>query len=288
MQQTNTLETSGHYLNPSEWLGHVGEFLSGAETDCLPRLRTTLQCKLVGKDPSLLVPPDLAQDQPEILEYLTRFAAVSALTLIEDRRRLALAPIVERRRNNLPDMAMALSMLLQQTGLPGPLPTLSSPHSLHKTSRKIDVGQLLRAARQVTDQSRKVIVIPKSFVRKRLSEHEDSLSVRACQLTLDDNQTKDTQEPNDPIPFVQFHASDFHAIGYKTDAQFILCAYLAGGPIAQPETWSSFKALSQSPFQCQIFNSPYPHQNSALFYRMFYFDLHAEQIEPDIETSKIA
>ncbi len=288
MQQTNPAETAKttRYQNPSDWLNHVTGFLAGANNDCLTRLRTTLQCKHVGGEPSLLVPPDLAQDQPETLEYLNSFAAVTALTLIEDRRRLALAPIVEKRRNDLPDMAMAFSMLLQQTGLPGSLPTLSSPHTLDQTSRKIDITQLLRAANHIDSQSRKVVVVPKAFVRERLLEHEDSLSVRACKLTLTDSRTKD--EENLPVSFVQYHSSDFHAIGYKTETQFIVSVYLAGGPIVKPETWSSFETLSQSPFQCQIFASPYPRQSCALFYRTFYFDLNTVQADSEIETSKIA
>ncbi len=288
MLDTNTAVVTGirRYQNPTDWLSHVTGFLSGADNKCLSRLRTTLQCKHVGKEPSLLVPPDLAQDQPEMLDYLNSFAAASTLTLIEDRRRLALAPIVEKRRNDLPDMAMALSMLLQQSGLPGPLPTLSSPHTLDQTSRKIDVAQLLRAAHNTADQSRQVLFVPKTFVRERLLEHEDSLSVRACQLQLTDSHTDDKE--NHPTSFIQYHSSDFHAIGYRTDTQFVVCVYLAGGSITKPEIWSSFDSLTQSPFQCQVFTSPYPGQSCALFYRMFYFDLKIEQSDIGIEESRIA
>jgi len=98
---------------PGDWIDQLLYTLSGTQQAAESRLATTLQCKIVGDDLCLLVPPELAEYQPEILEYLHSFASTNTLTLIEDRRNLALAPIIDRRQKNSPEIAMALSSLLK-------------------------------------------------------------------------------------------------------------------------------------------------------------------------------
>ena len=55
------------------WIDRLQYRLSGTNQTAESRLTATLQCKTVGDDFCLLVPPELAEYQPEILEYLHSF-----------------------------------------------------------------------------------------------------------------------------------------------------------------------------------------------------------------------
>ena len=268
------------------WIDRLHYRLSGTNQTAESRLTTTLQCKTVGNDFCLLVPPELAEYQPEILEYLHSFASEHSLTLIEDRRDLALAPIIDRRSNNIPDMAMAVSSLLKQAGLPGPVPQLSSPHRLRAGGLKIDCAKLIRMAQGVNEQSRKVAIIPQPFIRQRLMQDDDSLTVSACQLRCSQpaklqkitpsskiNGSQVNEENDEMIIFAHFESPNFHAIGYTSASQFVVTVYLAGGSLLRPEIWASQSNLAENPFHCQIFSSPYPEQDCGLLYRTYYFDL---------------
>jgi len=297
LQQSTQTETAASG-NSKHWVSRLREHLTGAEPTAKARLHTTLQYKLVGKDRSLLVPPELAEDQPETLQYLHRFAKTHDLTLIEDRRRLELAPIVERRRSGTPNTAMAISLLLKQLGSPGPTPRLSSPHMLRPGNHKINLDQLVRIAAGVREQSKSISVTPNNFIKERLMQQSDKIDVSACRLqnpsgfatraattaSLTASADKPAEgEDNDALTFAQFHADDFHAIGYLTGDQLVVTVFLGGGPLASPELWADTDCLSDSPFHCQIFPSPFPQQTCGIFYQTFYID-QAGAIDPSVSS----
>ena len=266
------------------WVQSVRDQLAGASQKVEARLRTTLQCKMVGNEPSLLVPPELAEDQPEILEYLHEFTATNSLSLIEDRRRLDLAPIVEQRRIGTPNMAMGISLLLKQTGMPGPTKALSSPHTLKQGNRRIDIAELIRLGAAIQPKSRKIVFLPNAFVRTRLLGETETMIGHACQVVSRAGSTKTTDDKIDAstntatdsettTTVVQFEARDFHALGYVTNTQFVVTVYLAGGPIMNPSLWTHFYNLSETPFTCQIFDSPYPGQMYGIFHKTYYIEL---------------
>ena len=273
--------------NGQSWIQTVRDQLAGANQKVDARLRTTLQCKMVGSEPSLLVPPELAEDQPEMLEYLHEFTETNSLSLIEDRRRLDLAPIIEQRRNDTPNMAMGISLLLKQTGMPGSTCSLSSPHMLKQGNRRIDVAELIRLGAAIQPKSRKIVFLPNAFVRTRLLGEAQTMTGYACKVKSrqgddgenrqagPDGETGDTDpekiEPTTTV--VQFEAQDFHALGYVTNNQFAVTVFLAGGPIINPSLWTYFYNLSETPFNCQIFDSPYAGQMFGLFYKTYYIEL---------------
>ena len=78
---------------------------------------------------------------------------------------------------------------------------------------------------------------------------------------------------------VQFEAQDFHALGYVTNNQFVVTIYFAGGPISNPSLWTHFYNLAETPFSCQIFDSPYPGQMYGLFYKTYYIELDKQVTE---------
>ena len=298
LNQTTQVETA--VAGGSEhWVSRLREHLTGAQPSAKARLRTTLQYKLVGTDRSLLVPPELAEDQPETLQYLHRFAAAHSLTLIEDRRRLELAPIVERRRSGTPNTAMAISLLLKQLGTPGPTPRLSSPHMLRPGNHKIDLDQLVRIAASVRERSRHISVKPNNFIKERLMRQSDKIEISACRLqnpsgfatraattaSFTTNPGKAADETaDDALTFAQFHADDFHAIGYITGDQLVVTVFLGGGPLANPEFWTDTECLSDNPFHCQIFPSPYSNQTCGILYQTFYID-HDEALDTSLTST---
>lgn len=269
----------------------VRDQLAGANQKVEARMRTTLQCKMVGNEPSLLVPPELAEDQPEILEYLHEFTATNSLSLIEDRRRLDLAPIVEQRRIGTPNMAMGISLLLKQTGMPGPTRALSSPHTLKQGNRRIDVAELIRLGAAIQPKSRKIVFLPNAFVRTRLLGETETMVGHACQVVsradaresnnvgISSNIDNETDPKASATTVVQFEARDFHALGYVTNNQFVVTVYLAGGPIMSPSLWTHFYNLSETPFTCQIFDSPYTGQMFGIFHKTYYIELEDETKE---------
>ena len=294
--ESKTAGESGH------WVSRLREHLTGAEPKAKARLRTTLHYKLVGTDRSLLVPPELAEDQPETLQYLHRFASAHELTLIEDRRRLELAPIVERRKSGTPNTAMAISLLLKQLGTPGPAPRLSSPHMLRPGNHKIDLDRLIRIADGVRAESKTIAVTPGNFIKERLMKQSETVEIHACRLQNpsslstraattasftagDDKKVEaETSDDDDALTFAQFHAEDFHAIGYITGDQLVVTVFLGGGPLASPELWTDTECLSDSPFHCQIFPSPYQNQTCGIFYQTFYID-HDEAIDSSLTST---
>jgi len=297
LQQSTQVDTT-KARESQHWVSRLREHLTGAEPQAKARLRTSLQYKLVGKDRSLLVPPELAEDQPETLQYLHRFAKAHDLTLIEDRRRLELAPIVERRRSGTPNTAMAISLLLKQLGTPGPTPRLSSPHMLRPGNHKINLDQLVRIAAGVREQSKNISVTPGNFIKERLMQQSDTVEISACRLqnpsgfatrastaSLNTPENKVTElEDVASLTFAQFHADDFHAIGYVTGDQLVVTVFLGGGPLACTELWTDTECLADSPFHCQIFPSPYPNQICGIFYQTFYID-HSGAIDRSVSRT---
>ncbi len=267
------------------WVQTVRDQLAGANQSVDARLRTILQCKMVGNEPSLLVAPELAEDQPQILEYLHEFTASNSLSLIEDRRRMEIAPIIEQRRINTPNMAMGLSLLLKQTGMPGPTRSLSSPHTLKRGNRKINVAELVRLGAAIQPKSRKIVFLPNAFVRTRLLGETENMVGHACKVAASG---ASDDEQNNPTTVVQFEARDFHALGYVTNNQFVANVYLAGGPIANPALWTHFYNLSETPFSCQIFDSPYPGQMYGIFYKTYYIELDEHIVELTRSTTDAA
>jgi len=284
MSNTNRNEQSGQEAidetTSPAWIEMVRDHLAGANQKVHSSLRATLQCKIVGNEPSLLTPPELAEDQPEVLEYLHAFTRANSLSLIEDRRRLDLGPIVEKRKAETPNLAMGICLLLKQTGLPGPTHSLCSPHSLRPGNRKINVAELVRLAAAIQPSSRKIVFLPNAFVRTRLLGETENMIGHACKVSTS-NGSNDTQSDDKPITVVQFESRDFHALGYVTNNQLVVTVYLAGGPICQPSLWTHFYNLAETPFTCQVFESPYEGQMYGIFHKTFYIELDNEKAEPD-------
>jgi len=227
------------------------------------RMKTILSCNLTSSKPGLYVPPDMAELQPQSLRYLQMFAKINQLRLVEDRRRVDVQPIVDNRDRKPPTIALGLSMLLKQTGLPGKARSLSSPHRLNADSPHIGITRLIEMAEFSAGRSKRVVLLPNKFIVDVLDNDTQPISAYACKLS----------SANSTTILSHFDSPYFRAIGYSAGEQYVVHACLAGGPLHNPQLWTHLHTLSRTDFRFQLF----PAQNAAhdfgLFYTTFYFDL---------------
>jgi len=227
------------------------------------RMKTVLSCDLTSSKPGLYVPPDMAELQPQSLRYLQMFAKVNELRLVEDRRRVEVQPIVENRDRKPPTIALGLSMLLKQTGLPGKARSLSSPHRLNADSPHIGITRLIEMAEFSADQSKRVVMLPNKFIVDVLDNDTQPISAYACKLS----------SANSTTVLSHFDSPYFRAIGYSAGEQYVVHACLAGGPLHSPRLWTHLHTLSRTDFRFQLFPAKKAAHDFGLFYATFYFDL---------------
>nr|MBX2885946.1 hypothetical protein [Granulosicoccus sp.] len=208
--------------NTDDWIRGLSRVLKFTDQKLRPGLRATLSCKVADNEPTLFLPPELATLQPDILSYLHALGAANNITLTEDRREIDIQPMTERRSNRPSDLALGVSLLLRQTGLPGPAHCLSKPHVLRPDNPQIPLPKLINMAAHVQPSSKKVVFVPNRFLTGNFSEQAQPMTGYACRVI--------TQEEQITISY--FHSPDFHAMGYISNDQFVIHVFLAGGPIS--------------------------------------------------------
>lgn len=257
--------------NTDEWIRGLSRVLKFTDQRVRPGLRATLSCKVSDGEPSLFLPPELATLQPDILSYLHALGAANNITLIEDRREIDIQPMTERRSKRPSDLALGVSLLLRQTGLPGPAHCLSKPHVLRPDNPQISLPKLINMAAHVQPGCKKVVFIPNRFLTGDFSEQAKPMTGYACKVI--------TQEEQITISY--FNSPDFHAMGYISNDQFVIHVFLAGGPISSPKIWSPFSIMTDSAFRCQVFKSKSAAHHFGILYSTLYIDLEASmETEP--------
>lgn len=245
------------------WLIRLNELMSLTDTSMLPGNKANLSCNIDGDTNEMFLPANLAEFQPQVLRYLHALSAANNITLVEDRRAIEIQPVTERRLSRPSDLAIGVSLLLKQTGLPGPAHSLSSPHRLNIGNARIELPRLIRMAAELHAKSKRVVFLPNRFITGNFQEDAEPMTGYACKATCDTNN----------ITLGYFNAPEFRAVGYISNDQFVLHVLLAGGSISEPTIWSSLKTLNTSSFRCQIFNSPVPNADFGLLYSTYYIDL---------------
>lgn len=267
------------YLSPStgEWIQSLNTIL--ARTDQNPRKgnRATLSCRKIDDKPVMFVPRELPTLQPDLLRYLHALGSSNGITLVEDRRSIDIQPIRDRRDSKPSKMAMGVSLLLKQTGLPGPAHGLSRPHLLEAGNRKIDLVTLIRMSASVYGESKKVVFIPNRLLAPN-KDDRTPMTGYACQIRSGD----------DRFLLSYFNAPEFHAIGYNAGTQFVLHVLLAGGSISNPEIWSPFETLTDSTFRCQILADQNNQELFGLLYSTFYIDLASSMHDNLVKQDKLS
>jgi len=264
---------------PPDWIQALSQGLSFTDQRVRQGLRATVSSKIIDDKVHLFIPPELAQLQPDVLRYLHALGAAHNFTLVEDRRSVDIEPIAERRSARPNDLALGVSLLLKQTGLPGPAHSLSEPHILRPDNPRITLPRLIRMAAQVQADSKKVIFVPNRFLTGDFGQQAEPMMGYACRVITHDEQ----------LVLSYFDAAEFHALGYISNDQFVIHVFLAGGPITAPRIWSPLGIITDAAFRCQIFTSNSPAHHVGLLYNTFYIDMETSMedeswwagIEPD-------
>jgi len=228
-----------------------------------PRLHTTLSCGLSNRRPVLFLPPEMGALQPRSLGYLRAFARQHGFGLIEDRRRRDLRPIVEQRAHELPKLALGVSFLLKQTGMPGGERALSNPHRLHADGLYIELVELVRMAARSRGDSKRVVILPNRMIMAATGEDTHPIVAHACRL----------ETPEAATILSQFESPAFRCLGYSTGRQYVVHAFLAGGVVGATELWARLHTLAQTDFRFRLFFGQQPTEDFGLFHKTFYFDL---------------
>lgn len=226
-------------------------------------MRTMISCDVRSGKPSIYVPPDMAELQPRSLRYLHVFARRHDLQLVEDRRRVAIQPVHEKRGRSEPALAKALGELLRQLGMPGNARSQSNPHRLSADSQHISISRLIRMAAFAAPKAKAVQVEPNRPLTEVLDNSDKPINAYGCKLVSADANTV----------LSHFESPHFRAIGYSAGKQYIMHVCMAGGPLSDPEMWANFHTLTRSDFQFQLFNAHNPKNDLGLFYATFYLDV---------------
>ena len=261
--QTIKTQQSSDSDSIDEWLLGLDKVLDLTDRTAQQKLKVNLNCRMSNNKASLFLPPEMALLQPQTLSYLHSLAASNKITLVEDRRKISVEPPIEQRKQRPSDLAIGVSLLLKQTGLPGPAHSLSEPHVLREDNHRIDVSRLIKMTARLHDRSRKVVFLPNRFLTGNFREDAAPMTGYACKSRCGDRK----------ITLSYFNAPEFRSVGYISGDQFVLHVLLAGGPIQDPKVWCTWDTLTNATFRCQVYQSPVPGHDFGLLYSTFYIDL---------------
>jgi len=247
----------------STWIDALAQSLKDTSLSCESRIRTMIGCEIIGGKPSMYVPPDMAELQPDSLQYLHAFAQAYDYQLVEDRRRVTVQPIIEKRRQDISVMSRAISELLQQLGMPGRSRSPSSPHRLAADSQHLDIARLVRMAAFAAPTAKRVQVTPNQRLSDILDNSTQPISAYGCRMMSADAQTV----------LSHFDAPQFKGIGYSAGKQYVMHLCLGGGSLSSPQLWSSFHTLTCSDFQFQLYKGFESQEDYGLVFATFYLDI---------------
>ena len=226
-------------------------------------MRTPIVCQIEDGETVFCIPPEMADSQPVVLRYLHAMAVRQKIKLVENRRELDIKPDIERRRNETSDLAIGISLLLKQTGLPGPAHALSAPHMLKPGNRRIPIATLFRIAHATQSEAKKVIFVPNKLISGYLTNTRTSMVGYACQAV-----TK-----NGKNTITCFEADGFQALGYLTGDQFVVHVFFGGGSSMNPRLWCEPEMMLNNNLRCQVLPSEEFGQDYGLIYQTLYIDM---------------
>ena len=226
------------------------------------RLHTTLSCNVRNERPVLFLPPEMGSLQPRSLAYLRAFARRHGFGLIEDRRHVDVQPIVERRDGTPSELALGISLLLKQTGMPGGARTLSNPHRLASDGVHVELDELVRMAARVRERSKRVVLLPNRMIAGATGSDTHPIVARACRVGTADAATV----------LSQFESPSFRCVGYSTGRQYVMHVFLAGGLAGAPELWTRLHTLTHTDFRFRLFPGERPAHDFGLLHATFHYD----------------
>ena len=252
------------------WIEGLAKVMRTGAVRGRPAARTALGCHVDGERSRLFVPPEMPTLQPASLAWLLRFAAGNGFALVEDRRRRDETPFAERRGDASPAAALGLGLLLKQTGLPGPVARLSSPHRHAADGPFVDVPELVAMAASAARRSKRVRVLPNRPLVDVLGGDTRPVDGYACRLDCAPARTV----------LSHFDAPGLRAVGYSSGRQYMLHLLLGGGPALAPKLWAAPAALARTDVRFRLFPGPEARLDFGLLYSTFHFDMTAQRPAP--------
>ena len=222
---------------------------------------------------ALRLPADMHSLQPAGFEYVRNFAHQHELGLLENRRRVNIQPIVERRNGGPKQLAKGLGLLLKKAGLAGVAKSLSCPHSLAMSNPTIPISRLISAVYSTLASSEHCVLTPSRLTESALGHGMNSIACYTGNLNLGSG----------PVAISHFVSRDFRCVGYSTGNQYVVHQLIGGGPLAKSALWVSRKRLADCDFRLQIFQQGSSDTHFGLFYRTIY--LSADESLSDEHTS---
>lgn len=244
------------------WVQPLVDILNMTDLSVETRLRTSLSCDIQSRHPTIYWPSGMAELQPRNFRYLQSFAKKNGFKLLEDRRRLDIQPILEKRDRKPAMIALGLSLLMKQTGVPGIARIPSEPHRLNADSQHIGLGNLMKMAAFAVPQSKRVVVLPNRILVNALKDTQP-ISGYACKLKHSGNTTL----------LSHFDSPYFRSIGYSTGSQYVTHICLAGGLRDSAALWTQLPTLTNTDFKFQLFPSERASDDFGLFYITYYLNM---------------
>ena len=257
--------TTENRVNPDSvsWINGLSSIMRLSDSRLDPSLKTIISSDVKNGKLALFLPPEMSDLQPENLRYLHALASRNECMLIEDRRTADVRPLVEQRDLKPHSLAIGIGELLQQTGMPGPAASLSSPHRLTPGNPHIDVPALIDMVSATVTKSKCIVLLPTPTLVETTGNETHPISAFACKIV--------TADTNTTLSF--FDSPGFKAIGYIANKQFVVHVFIGGGPLRSPVIWSNFDAMKKNRFRFQLFRSTQPGQDFGLLYNTFYLDI---------------
>lgn len=246
------------------WIEGLAKSLRRAGDHGRPTARTALGCDVGTEGRSrLFVPPEMPTLQPASLRWLLRFAAANEFALVEDRRGRREEPFMDRRSGTPPAMALGLGLLLKQSGLPGPVARLSSPHRHAADSPFIDLPELVALAAHAAPRSKRVVVLPNRPLVDVLQGDTGPIAGYACRMDSAPARTV----------LSHFEGPSLRCAGYSAGTQYVVHLLLGGGPASAPALWSDPATLARTDLRFRLFRGRGERHDFGLLYSTFWFDV---------------
>lgn len=244
------------------WVQPLVDIVNMTDLSMESRLRTSLSCDFQARQPTLYWPSDMAELQPRNFRYLQSFAKKNGFKLLEDRRNMDVQPILEKRDRKPAMIALGLSLLMKQTGIPGAARIPTMPHHLKADSQHIELGNLIKMAAFATPNSKRVVVLPNRILVNALKDTQP-ISGYACKMANAGHTTI----------LSHFDSPYFRSIGYSTGSQYVTHICLAGGPRDVAALWTQLPTLNNTDFKFQLYPAERATDDFGLFYITFYLNM---------------
>ncbi|MCB1753944.1 MAG: hypothetical protein KDJ38_00385 [Gammaproteobacteria bacterium] len=247
---------SGH------WIADISHAINDAGMSNSSKDYCQLRCRTIQRRLTLIYPNRLREENPELLDYLSKFAEKNGLKLLQERRTIPVEPLYECRKEEPPILALGVGILLQQTGLAGSNQLhLSQENPLPQVSGQ-RFAKLLKIASQVSDNGKRVQLRPNRFLFGEQAPASALTGFASKVIKGQENRV-----------FSYFDNDSFRAIGYMQKSSFIFHVFAGGGPETAPERWGPLSVMTREPIQFRLYRDAQSSKKFGVLYTSYNLDL---------------